>query len=74
MKRLIAILALALTAVSLMGQEGSFVTKHGRMDRSKLNIGAYILQGNSRSEAHIKDVADCGIDFMMYMNNDTAAV
>ena len=74
MKRLIAILTLALTAVSLMGQEGSFVTKHGRMDRSKLNIGAYILQGNSRSEAHIKDVADCGIAFMMYMNNDTAAL
>ncbi|MBR3744850.1 MAG: hypothetical protein IKN31_07085 [Bacteroidales bacterium] len=74
MKKLIIILALALSAATLTGQNTSFVTKHGRMDRSKLNVGAYILQGNSRSEAHIKDVADCGIDFMMYMNNDTAAL
>lgn len=74
MKRLTAILILALTAINVMGQSAQFATKHGRMDRSRLNIGAYILQGNSRSEAHIKDVADCGIDFMMYMNNDTAAL
>ena len=74
MKRLTAILILALTAINVMGQSTQFATKHGRMDRSRLNIGAYILQGNSRSEAHIKDVADCGIDFMMYMNNDTAAL
>jgi len=35
-----------------------------RMDRTKLNIGAYILNGNARDEAHIKDVRDCGIDFI----------
>ncbi len=35
-----------------------------RMQKTRLNIGAYILRPYARSEAHIKDVADCGIDFM----------
>ena len=41
-----------------------------RMDRSRLNIGAYILQPYARTEAHIRDVADCGIDFIVCMNDD----
>ena len=41
-----------------------------RMDRSRLNIGAYILQPYARTEAHIRDVADCGIDFIVCLNND----
>ena len=73
-------LALILTALCiyppvLPGQDRIEFSPHGnRMDRSRLNVGAYILQGNARSEAHIKDVADCGIDFMMYMNNDTTTL
>lgn len=45
-----------------------------RMDRSRLNIGAYILQPYARTEAHIRDVADCGIDFIVCMDNDRAAL
>ena len=71
----LTVISLLLAATPALAQDNSgFVTKHARMDRSRLNIGAYILQGNARSEAHVKDVADCGIDFMMYMNNDTATL
>lgn len=45
-----------------------------RMDRSRLNIGAYILRPYARTEAHIKDVADCGIDFIVCMDNDRPAL
>ena len=41
-----------------------------RMDRSKLNIGAYILQPYARTEQHVRDIADCGIDFMTWVPND----
>lgn len=41
-----------------------------RMDRNRLNIGAYILRPYARTEAHVKDVADCGIDFIVCMDND----
>ena len=43
-----------------------------RMDRSRLNIGAYILQPYARTEKHIKDIADCGIDFMTCVEYDKA--
>ena len=55
-------------------QQQAFATKHARMDRSRINVGVYMLQGNARDDRHIKEVADCGIDFVMYMNNDTAAL
>jgi hypothetical protein len=41
-----------------------------RMDRSRLNIGTYYLQPYASSEAHIKDLADCGIDFVVCMRNE----
>lgn len=41
-----------------------------RMDHSKFNIGAYYLKPYARTEAHIKDVADCGIDFIVNINYD----
>lgn len=41
-----------------------------RMDRSKLNIGAYVLQAYARSEQHVRDIADCGIDFMTWIPYD----
>ena len=46
----------------------------GRMDRTRLNIGTYILQPYARSEQHIKDVADCGIDFVVCMQDDREAL
>ncbi|MBO7684944.1 MAG: hypothetical protein J6V72_01075 [Kiritimatiellae bacterium] len=36
-----------------------------RMDRSKLLIGAYCLQGNARTDAHVKAIHDCGVDFII---------
>ncbi len=41
-----------------------------RMDRTRLNIGAYILNPYARTERHVKEVADCGIDFITSMNYD----
>ena len=45
-----------------------------RMNRSRLNIGVYHLRPYARSEAHIKDLADCGIDFVVCMDNDRPAL
>ncbi|MBR4941487.1 MAG: hypothetical protein IKZ19_05755, partial [Clostridia bacterium] len=45
-----------------------------RMDRTKLNIGTYILQPYARSEAHIRELAECGIDFVVCMSNDRPAL
>ena len=41
-----------------------------RMNRNRLNIGAYILQSYAQTEQHVKDVAECGIDFIVSMSND----
>ena len=45
-----------------------------RMDRSRLNIGVYHLKPYARTEAHIKEVADCGIDFIVCMDDDRPAL
>ena len=45
-----------------------------RLDRSKLKIGVYHLQPYARTETHIKDLAACGIDFVICLNNDRAAL
>ena len=45
-----------------------------RMDRSRLNIGVYHLKPYARTEAHIKEVADCGIDFVVCMDDDRPAL
>ncbi|MBQ8113125.1 MAG: hypothetical protein IJ146_07940 [Kiritimatiellae bacterium] len=36
-----------------------------RMDRSKLLIGAYCLQANAKTDAHVKAIHDCGVDFII---------
>lgn len=41
-----------------------------RMNRSKLNIGAYTLAPYAWSEEHIRDIARCGIDMMICVPND----
>jgi len=43
---------------------------HAGMDRGKLNIGTYVLQPYARTEAHVKDLAECGIDFVVCMQYD----
>ena len=35
-----------------------------RMNRNRLNIGAYYLRDYARTEQHFKDLSDCGIDFI----------
>ena len=37
----------------------------GRMDRSKLNIGTYSLQPYAQTDAHVKELKACGIDFII---------
>ncbi|MBR4172209.1 MAG: hypothetical protein IKR48_11215 [Kiritimatiellae bacterium] len=36
-----------------------------RMDRSKLLIGAYCLQANAKTDAHVAAIRDCGVDFII---------
>lgn len=43
-----------------------------RMDRSKLNIGAYCLASYAHSEEHVREIAECGIDMMICVPNDKA--
>lgn len=41
-----------------------------RLDRTRLNIGAYILQPYARTEKHIKEIRECGIDMIVDMGYD----
>lgn len=45
-----------------------------RMDRSRLNIGAYILAPYARTEEHIRDIAAAGVDFIVCMEYDKPAL
>lgn len=38
--------------------------------KGPLKIGAYHLRKNGRTEAHVKDIADCGIDYIIGLNRD----
>ena len=42
--------------------------------KKNILVGAYHLQKNARDEEHIKDIKDCGIDFIIGMEKDTAAL
>ena len=47
-------------------QRSAAVTKPAqRMDRSRINVGTYSLKAYARTEQHVKDLADCGIDFVI---------
>ena len=60
-----------LTAL-LLASAGCVEMRHdyGRMDPSKLNIGVYCLSTNAQTEAHVKDIADCGVDFVESVGYD----
>lgn len=68
MLKMMTVLAAASCLTALGNGEGS------RMDRSKLLIGAYCLQPYARSEAHVRDVKECGVDFITCMDYDRAAL
>ena len=67
-----------LSLLTLLLQPGCCVSRpaqaapRARMDRSRLNIGAYTLRETSRTEQHVRDIADCGIDFMVCVPDDRA--
>ncbi len=76
MKRILLLSLLLLTAGAVWAGSASaqdkpkYATKACRMDRSQMNIGVYHLRPYARTEAHIKDLKDCGIDFVICMDND----
>lgn len=45
-----------------------------RLDRSRLNIGAYYLAPYAGTDAHVRDLAACGIDVVINMRHDRAAL
>ncbi len=45
-----------------------------RMNRARLNIGAYILRDYARTEQHIADLAASGVEFVVCMENDRPAL
>ncbi|MCQ2426539.1 MAG: hypothetical protein MJ070_10405 [Lachnospiraceae bacterium] len=38
------------------------------MNKKQFHIGAYLLQKNARTEAHVRDIAECGLDFIACLN------
>ena len=40
----------------------------------EFHIGTYFLQRNARSEAHVRDLKDCGIDLVFGMERDEDAL
>ena len=55
-------------------QSMPYCTKHARMDRSRINIGVYHLQPYATDEPHIRDLKDCGIDFVLCMRDERPAL
>ncbi len=45
-----------------------------RLDKTKLNIGAYILQPYARTDKHIKEIRECGIDMIIDLDYDKNAL
>ena len=70
----ISLLLFVLLSLAACREDGAGASGASRMDASRLNIGTYILQPYARSEAHIKDLADCGIDFVICIDNDRTAL
>ena len=38
-----------------------------RMERNRLNVGAYILQPYARTERHIREIKECGVSVAAFM-------
>lgn len=45
-----------------------------RMDRARLQIGAYILQPYAQTERHVREIAECGIDFITCLKVDKLGI
>lgn len=65
--RILSGVSLAAMSLSLFASQEA-VSSLGtppRMDRSRLNVGAYYLGATAHDDAHVQDVRDCGIDFVV---------
>ena len=40
------------------------------LSRKHLNIGVYYLNDAARTEKHIQELAQCGVDFVVYIDSD----
>ncbi|MBQ9995478.1 MAG: hypothetical protein IJP32_03840, partial [Clostridia bacterium] len=45
-----------------------------RMNRERLNIGVYHLKPYARTEKHIRELKECGVDFVICMDYDKPAL
>ncbi len=59
-------LACALVVMAAVAAEAA----ESRMDRAKLQIGTYYLHPVAQTEAHVKAMKDCGIDFVFGVDAD----
>lgn len=64
MKGLLVILQCAMAAVVFAAKDCNIAAGGRGMDRTRLNIGVYCLMDKARTEAHVRDLRDCGIDFV----------
>ena len=72
--RLFTTAVLFLLTMSTGAQPATYCTKHARMDRNRINIGVYHLQPYATDEPHIRDLHDCGIDFVLCMRDERPAL
>lgn len=56
-------LTVAFAAMALLGDSPS--AKSPSFDRTKLLIGTYCMAPEFQDEEHVKDMADCGVDFLI---------
>ena len=70
MKNFIKIIFIALSFIMGLFPQVYGKDNANKMDYSKFHIGAYYLKPYARTESHIKDLADCGIDFIVNINYD----
>ncbi len=71
MKRIIWIAVMAFTMAAAFGQSAVDVNRTpSRVDRSRFHIGGYYLMKYATDEAHIRDVRDCGLDFISCIEAD----
>lgn len=65
---LAALVALTVNGCCALGKSRGDETMG--MDRRKLNIGAYCLDFQAQSEKHIREISECGLDFMTCVTID----
>lgn len=54
-----------LSVVALVSLCAAKAEAGGSMDRSKFQIGAYYLKPPACDEAHVRDIRECGVDFIV---------